>query len=440
MLELLRRQGSYSTPGDPYQESSGGPYLMPETVTFVGGLSVLADGLIQDGLVERVDLYRSTAVRNLDPGQRVEMGQFPTPPAVARFMASLFSESDDDVRLLDAGAGVGTLTAAFVEDTCHRKIKPACIEATAYELDPVLADFLRLALGGCQELCQECGIEFTYDLKQTDFIMEGVAQLRHDLFAPQATFFNRAILNPPYRKIRSDSNYRTLLREIGVETSNLYTGFLAIVISLLESGGELVAITPRSFCNGPYFKPFRRLLLDNMALKRIHVFESRDKAFSDDDVLQENVVFHAVKNGTRDRVAVSRTQALNDDTMTIRDVPYDQVVLTHDPNLVIHIATNEIDSLVKDRLGFFEYTLEDIGLSVSTGRVVDFRAKDWLRAGPGPGIVPLIYPGHFNNGTVRWPDSGGKKPEGIILSSATQALMVPSGYYVLVRTLLSANR
>jgi len=35
------------------------------------------------------------------------------------------------------------------------------------------------------------------------------------------------------------------------ETSNLYTAFLAIAIKLLEPGGELVAITPRSFCNGP---------------------------------------------------------------------------------------------------------------------------------------------------------------------------------------------
>ena len=169
------------------------------------------------------------------------------------------------------------------------------------------------------------------------------------------------------------------------------------------------------------------------ALKHIHIFESRDKAFSDDEVLQENVIFKAVKNGARDSVTISRTQALNDDTMTTRDVPYDQVVRPDDPNQIIHVVASEIDSLVKDRIGIFEYTLEEIGLSVSTGRVVDFRARESLCAGPQPGAMPLIYPAHFSNGVVRWPNQEGKKPEAILLSPATQELMLPSGYYALVK-------
>ena len=361
------------------------------------------------------------------------MGQFLTPPSIARFMASLFSETEDGVRLLDAGAGVGTLTAAFVEDACHREVRPKRIEITAYEVDPLLAEYLHSTISGCQELCNEHEVEFASELKQADFIVEGVAQLRGDLFAPQTMYFNRAILNPPYRKIRSDSAHRMLLHEIGVETSNLYAAFLAIVINLLEPNGELVAITPRSFCNGPYFKPFRELLLRDTALKHIHIFESRDKAFSDDEVLQENVIFRAVKHGTRSTVTISRTQALNDDTMTIRDVPYDQVVRTDDPDQIIHVPASEIDSLVKDRVGIFEYTLEEIGLSVSTGRVVDFRAKESLRPGLEPEAMPLIYPAHFSNGVVRWPNQESKKPEAVILSPATQGLMLPSGYYVLVK-------
>ena len=348
-------------------------------------------------------------------------------------MASLFSETEGVIRLLDAGAGVGTLTAAVVEDSNLREIRPKRIELTAYEIDPLLVDYLRSTISGCQELCSERGIEFTSEVRHADFIAEGVAQLRGDLFAPQTTYFNRAILNPPYRKIHSDSAHRMLLREIGVETSNLYAGFLAIVISLLEPNGELVAITPRSFCNGPYFKPFRDLLLRDTALKHIHIFESRDKAFSDDEVLQENVIFRAVKHGTRSTVTISRTQALNDDTMTLRDVPYDQIVRTDDSDQIIHVPASEIDSLVKDRVGIFEYTLAEIGLSVSTGRVVDFRAKESLRPGPEPETRPLIYPAHFNTGVVCWPLGEGRKPEAIVLSPATQDLMLPSGYYVLVK-------
>jgi adenine-specific DNA-methyltransferase len=384
-------------------------------------------------LVEQVDLFRVAATRQLDPNHRSEMGQFLTPPSIARFMASLFSETEGVVQLLDAGAGVGTLTAAFVEDACHRADRPARIEATVYELDPLLADYLRATLNGCEELCERHGIKFAGEIRQADFVAEGVAQLRGDLFAPPPAYFNRAILNPPYRKIPSDSVHRTLLRRIGVETGNLYAGFLAIVINLLEPNGELVAITPRSFCNGPYFKPFRELLLRDMALKHIHIFEARDKAFSDDEVLQENIIFRAVKHGTRDTVTLSRTQALNDDTMTLRDVPYDQVVRPADPDQIIHVVASEMESLVKDRVGIFEFTLAEIGLSVSTGRVVDFRARESLRPRPQPDTMPLIYPAHFSSGRVRWPNHASKKPEAILLSPTTQDLMLPSGYYVLVK-------
>jgi adenine-specific DNA-methyltransferase len=54
------------------------------------------------------------ATSRLNPARRIEFGQFMTPGAVARFMAALFSECDGPVRLLDAGAGIGSLTAAFI--------------------------------------------------------------------------------------------------------------------------------------------------------------------------------------------------------------------------------------------------------------------------------------------------------------------------------------
>ena len=384
-------------------------------------------------LVDRVDLYRVAASGQLDPDHRSEMGQFLTPPSVAHFMASLFSGTGESIRLLDAGAGVGTLTAAFVERSCHQFIKPGHIEATTYEIDRVLASYLGTTLNTCRVYCRMQGIEFAGALRQADFIAAGAEQLRADLFTPQFEQYNRAILNPPYRKIRSDSPHRILLRGIGIETSNLYAGFLAIAVRMLEPGGELVAITPRSFCNGPYFAPFRKIFLEGMALKRVHVFELRDKTFQEDDVLQENIIFHAVRDGQRDKVAISRSHALDDDTMSLREVDYVQVVHPDDPSLVIHLAPNDMDSFVKDRLAIFEHTLDELSLAVSTGRVVDFRVKDMLRAKPESGTAPLIYPGHFVRNTVRWPNPSGRKPEALVVSDTTRPLLLPAGNYVLVK-------
>jgi hypothetical protein len=117
--------------------------------------------------------------------------------------------------------------------------------------------------------------------------------------------FTHAILNPPYRKIHSASAYRLQLRSLGIETSNLYSGFLALAMKLLTPGGELVAITPRSFCNGPYFAPFRHFLLETMALRHLHVFESRVQVFKNEAVLQENLIMYAVKNALQKRVILS---------------------------------------------------------------------------------------------------------------------------------------
>ena len=56
-----------------------------------------------------------------DPRSRQdELGQFLTAAPVADFMASMFGLLPRTVRLLDAGAGAGSLTSAFVSRLCEK--------------------------------------------------------------------------------------------------------------------------------------------------------------------------------------------------------------------------------------------------------------------------------------------------------------------------------
>jgi hypothetical protein len=73
-----------------------------------------------------------------------------TPSTVARFMASLFPPSTLDVcRLLDAGAGVGALSCAFLDRwTSGEGFNFQHVEAHAWEIDPVLRGHLEQAFGG----------------------------------------------------------------------------------------------------------------------------------------------------------------------------------------------------------------------------------------------------------------------------------------------------
>ena len=142
--------------------------------------------------------------------KRQELGQFLTPAPIASFMASLFQRQPRDVKLLDAGAGAGALSAMLVRRWCKTKQPPHSISVTAYELDSELIPALEHAYAECETECLRAGIAFQAEIVNADFIEAVLPLLHRDLFALPQTPFNVAILNPPYRKIQSDSAARRM--------------------------------------------------------------------------------------------------------------------------------------------------------------------------------------------------------------------------------------
>lgn len=367
-----------------------------------------------------------------------ELGQFLTATPVADFMASMFEPLPRTVRLLDAGAGAGSLTAAFVSRCCQKRDGVRAIVATLYELDGEILEALTATMRACENLCSEAGIRFSYTIHAADFIQEMSARLAGDLFGSRAPDFDAAIANPPYRKISTDSAERRALRSVGVETSNLYTGFIALIQRLLAPGGQLVGITPRSFCNGPYFRPFREDFLSQLELRRIHVFESRQAAFRGDGVLQENIIFHAVKGHNQPReLTISSSSGEHGDQITETILPFSEIVHPRDAERFIHIPSTASHATAKETIGELSNSLATLGLTVSTGRVVDFRLKEALRKAPERGTAPLIYPCHFNGGTVHWPKLEARKPNAILNNAETRPWLVPSGVYLLTKRFTS---
>jgi adenine-specific DNA-methyltransferase len=101
--------------------------------------SLLLGPVQRDNLLERVDFLRLEANQKLT-ADRAEKGQFFTPQKIAQFMARMFAERPSILKILDAGAGIGSLSAALVVEACQWNPKPSAITITAYEIDPTLTE------------------------------------------------------------------------------------------------------------------------------------------------------------------------------------------------------------------------------------------------------------------------------------------------------------
>lgn len=365
-----------------------------------------------------IDQLRREASKLLDSKRRSELGQYMTPSPIAEFMASLFS-FHGKAKLLDAGAGVGSLTSAFFDQALREEIS---VDAETWEIDNTLSGYLKNTLDEYVQLGQG---KIKACIHSSDFIEDAT-------FSVQLGGENRythAILNPPYKKISTNSKHRKLLRLAGIETVNLYTAFVALSVLLMSKGGEVVAIIPRSFCNGSYYRPFRNLLLQTCAIRQLHLFESRNKAFGDDEVLQENVIIHLVKGEPQGPVIVSTSHDAK--FLDYQQTTFEAaaIVKPDDENRFIHIPTTTEQT---NTPLLCKHALRDIGLEVCTGPVVDFRLKEYWRDAPGNDTAPLLYPHHFSNGALCWPKSH-KKPNALQWTSGVSKWLMPRGHYVLVK-------
>ena len=172
-----------------------------------------------------VDEVRLKANLALNPKNKVTLGQFMTPSVIADYMASLFVPVNKEVRLIDCGAGIGSLTISAV-----KALKRVAI-IELWELDPIMRIYLEQNIRALEE---------PYVIHSEDFIHDSVNRI---IYKTESQF-THAIINPPYKKIKSSSDYRKTLRSIGIETVNLYSAFLALTIKMMEKDGQIVAIVP----------------------------------------------------------------------------------------------------------------------------------------------------------------------------------------------------
>jgi adenine-specific DNA-methyltransferase len=370
-------------------------------------------------------------------GDRKKKGQFFTPPEVCAFMAGLFSlKPSATFRLLDPGAGVGSLAASICDRFLELRTSQR-VEMHLFENDPEVLPFLRETIEHCAEMLNEHGHSTTYTIHAKDFILDAAATV----FGPPSLFidsaewseFDGVIVNPPYFKVSKASPYARIMEDVVHGQPNIYSFFLAAGAQMLRPGGELVAITPRSFCNGLYFRGFRHWFFEKMALDRIHLFESRTETFR--DVLQESLVTASHRLGEPSAtVTVSTSYGL--DMRASKSTVLAATVVIDDScgNANIRIPASVEDQAIAEIVESWPRRFSDLGLRISTGPVVIFRAIEFLLARPdGENTAPLLSVFNVKPFQTEWPVIHRSHPTALKVCPDSQRLLLRTKNYVLLR-------
>lgn len=376
---------------------------------------------------------------------RTRLGQYVTPVDVARFMATMVQRVNETVRVLDPGAGSGVLACALTENLVARRIPPRRIEITAYEVDSTLARSCESSLTYLRRHLTERGTEVTFRIEKADFV-----ETFSNYLADEPTLFPKvsdprfdvAIGNPPYLKLPKSDPRAALATRVVHGQPNIYSLFMAVTADLLVERGELVFITPRSFTSGPYFRRFREIFFRDIRPEWIHAFSSRKETFRRDEVLQENVILHGAKHpgwhraARRRQVTISSSNGGGDlSRVRKRRCPATTVMDFGSREKFLFVPTSADDDRAIALVNSWKASLHGLGMEISTGPVVPFRATSLIHVDQDDGSsrVPLVWMQHVRPFQLTWPLPLSRKPQFIDRKASDRKLLVRDANYVVLR-------
>jgi adenine-specific DNA-methyltransferase len=362
-------------------------------------------------------------ISSVNHSHKEKFAQYLTPIEIASFMAKMTTKycmKKDTLNILDPGAGSGILSCSLMNDLIGENVKKN-INFDAYEIDNSILDSLEQSY---QIIAAHENI--TYNILNKDFI----TSMCSDILRGINKTYDIIIMNPPYKKINTNSEYRRSLHNIGIETVNIYSAFMAVAIKLLAENGILTAIVPRSFCNGFYFRPFRKFLYDNTSIQHIHIFESRRDNFKDENVLQENIIIILKKDKKETTtITVSYSKDKYFDLFSKKIVHSNSIIDPTDKQYYISIPGFS----EKNKKLQLDFTNKELGFEISTGPIVDFRMREKLVYKINKNSIPLLYAIHIRNQKITWPIVS-KKPNAIVLDKIELGkYCFEKGFYIVLK-------
>ena len=395
--------------------------------------------MYQQSLIDPKDdisSLQSAFLRRKTVQARKSLGQFFTGSIVSDYMASLINKPDTEtVRLLDAGAGTGILTAS----TALRCLELGCttVHAVLYELDTEAIPSLDQTLRIVQNIFNEQRGIFSFDIRCENFVL---ARPDKDKNIQE---FDISVINPPYFKYNvKNSPYAKAAADLYHGDPNIYASFMAIAMASMKDAGQMVTITPRSFTNGLYFKGVRSYLLNQSALDLIHIFRHRDKIFKNNDsaVLQENIICRFIKGKEHKAVTVRSSDCdASINNAEEEKYPLELIIDSSNDQGIIRIPESAYEAGILRQAETLPTTFDGAGYFISTGRVVEHRTQEYITEDTStPDTVPLYRPHNITSLTATW--SGiHKKEVSFKLNKGHEKHTIQNNTFVLLKRLSSKD-
>lgn len=320
---------------------------------------------------------------------RGDYGIYYTPPSLTARLITQASKAGVDwktARVLDPACGGGaflTPVAQKIIDTLP-KCSPAILiknignRLRGYEIDAFGAWLSQVSLDAVMlPITRETG-------HRLPVVVTVCNSLNH---TPPKERFDLVIGNPPYGRIKLDSNDREKYKRSLYGHANLYGLFTDLALRHAKSNGVVAYVTPTSFLAGQYFKNLRTLLAKDAPPTSFDFVTVRKGVF--DDVLQETILAtyrRGIRNG---KISVHEITPVDETTIKTNNAGV--IELPADPANPWILPRNAKQTKLVIRLGRMPNHLTDWGYGVSTGPLVWNRYKDQLFDKPGRSRLPLIW-------------------------------------------------
>jgi len=387
---------------------------------------------------------------------RKRLGQYITPSVIVKYIldAAGYREDADilDRRLADpaCGSGIFLVEAIRVYLAALRRTGDPIeawyprVQATfvGVDVDPIACLYARFNLS----LLLTPAILFWADAHSNTslpalpiYCLDTLRRIATELGAPRlfsydtpplrlTDSFDFVVGNPPYHKIgRLDKELKNAFRASLYGHPNAYGLFLHAGLEMLQPGGVLGYIIPRSMLSGLYFKNLRRFIEQQAVLREVTLIAERKKVF--ENVLQGTMVLilqrqsvptHPLKTAITRSVADMETRQ-----MPSARVSQEQVVRHLNDASVWFVADTRRTYDILDKILSRHPLLSSptVSCPARTGPIVWNRVKPLLCSSPEADALPLVWATDVGRFAFSFGSAGENRPSYLKVTARTHRLM-----------------